>query len=150
MAGWRVWRSNPDQQQVTTTRAAGDTPGDAPWEFRLQSSAADGELALESVPILVDPGTRLRVRLELRAASSEAARVALIVVAEDVDGRPIRNLVNKEAADQVQRGRRSAQETFEMMKRSARVRVRAVLRGAGAAEGVGLSLERLPARKKDD
>ncbi len=148
MAGWRVWRSNPDQQQVTTTRAT--DAGDASWEFRLQSAAANGELALESVPITVEPGTRMRVRLELRASSSGAARVALLVVAEDAEGRSIRNLVNKEAADQVQRGRRSAQETFDMMKRGARVRVRAVLRGAGTAEGVGLSLERVPAKKKDD
>lgn len=149
MAGWGTYRTHPTQQTVTTVRATVAAAGESPWEFRLQSSAAEGELSLESAPIAVEPGTRLRVRLAV-GASAETPRVALVVVAEDAEGKAIRNLVNKEAAEQVQRGRRSVQETFDMSKRGARVRIRAVLRGAGTAEGVGLTLERVPAKKKDD
>ena len=56
--------------------------------------------------------------------------------------KPAKTLVHKEPGLRILRGLRSTRETFEITTPDARVRVRAILRGAGRAEGVRLSLER--------
>lgn len=145
MVGWRIRRSHRDAQSVTTAPSdTNEASGGTVSAFVLQSEAPDGEVVLESEPVVVEVGMKMTAYLELLPHHEEqtAPSVAMEVVLEDADGRPIRTLVHKEPGLRILRGLRSTRETFEITTPDARVRVRAILRGAGRAEGVRLSLER--------